>query len=83
MLLARPPRYAATSFREVVSWTILMHNIQCWDDLRLFGSENLTRAACGLFLRVLCDVTQRGKQTNEKSLKGANLGLRTTGTGMP
>lgn len=52
-----------------------MHKIQCWDDLRPFGIEMLTGEACGLSYRVLCDVTQKGKQTIEKTLGVANLGL--------
>jgi hypothetical protein len=35
----------------------------------------LTREACGLSYRPLCDVTARGKKTLEKALSVAQLGL--------
>ena len=52
-----------------------MHKINCWDDLRPFGIDLLTGEACGLSYRLLCDVTQKGKQTIQKALGVADLGL--------
>ena len=52
-----------------------MHRINCWDDLRQFGIDLLTGEACGLSYRLLCDVTQKGKQTIQKALGVADLGL--------
>ena len=52
-----------------------MQNINCWDDLRPFGIDLLTGEACGLSYRLLCDVTQKGKQTIEKALGVKRLGL--------
>ena len=52
-----------------------MHKISCWDDLRPFGIDLLTGEACGLSYRLLCDVTQKGKQTIQKALGVADLGL--------
>ena len=51
-----------------------MQKITCWDDLRPFGIDVLTGEACGLSYRLLCDVTERGKQTIQKALGIANLG---------
>jgi hypothetical protein len=52
-----------------------MHRINCWNDLRPFGIDLLTGEACGLSYRLLCDVTQKGKQTIQKALGVANLEL--------
>ncbi len=52
-----------------------MHKITCWNDLRPFGIDLLTGEACGLSYRLLCDVTQKGKQTIQKALGVANLEL--------
>ena len=52
-----------------------MQKINCWDDLRPFGIDALTGEACGLSYRLLCDVSQRGKQTIQKALGVANLEL--------
>ena len=52
-----------------------MHMINSWDDLRPFGIDLLTGEACGLSYRLLCDVTQKGKQTIQKALGVANLEL--------
>ena len=52
-----------------------MKKITCWDDLRPFGIDVLTAEACGLSYRVLCDVTERGKQTIQKALGITSLGL--------
>ena len=52
-----------------------MQKITCWDDLRPYGIFALTGEACGLSYRLLCDVTERGKQIIEKALGIANLGL--------
>ena len=52
-----------------------MQKINCWDDMRKYGVDLLTGEACGLSYRLLCDVTQKGKQTIQKALGVANLGL--------
>ena len=52
-----------------------MHKINCWDDLRPFGIDLLTGEACGLSYRLLCDVTQKGKQSIQKALGVPDLGL--------
>ena len=39
----------------------ITHAMRSWDDLRDFGIEPLTGEACGLAMRLLCDVTERGK----------------------
>ena len=52
-----------------------MQKITCWDDLRPYGIDVLTGEACGLSYRILCDVTERGKQTIQKALGITNLGL--------
>ena len=52
-----------------------MQKINCWNDLRPFGIDLLTGEACGLSYRLLCDVTQKGKQTIQKALGVANLEL--------
>ena len=52
-----------------------MQNITCWDDLRRYGIVALTGEACGLSYRLLCDVTERGKQIIEKALGIPSLGL--------
>jgi hypothetical protein len=44
--------------------------IGCWDDLRGLGIHALTGEACGWSLRLLCDVTARGKQVVERFLGG-------------
>lgn len=45
-----------------------MKRIRCWDDLRPFGVDLLTGEACGLSYRLLCDVTEKGRQTVAKAL---------------
>jgi len=52
-----------------------MQKITCWDDLRPYGIAILTGEACGLSYRILCDVTERGKQTIQKALGITSLGL--------
>ena len=52
-----------------------MQKITCWDDLRPYGIDVLTGEACGLSYRILCDVTERGKQTIQKALGITNPGL--------
>ena len=52
-----------------------MQKITCWDDLRPYGIDVLTGEACGLSYRILCDVTESGKQTIQKALGITNLGL--------
>jgi hypothetical protein len=39
-----------------------MQVINCWSDLRPYGIDVLTGEACGLGYRVLCDVTEKGRQ---------------------
>ena len=53
-----------------------MKTIRCWENLSPFGVIPLTGEACGLSYRILCDVTATGKQTIEKALGVAELGLR-------
>lgn len=36
--------------------------INNWDDLSLFGIIPLTREACGLSMRILCDLTPKGRE---------------------
>lgn len=43
-------------------------SVRCWDDLRAFGIEALTGEACSLAMRLLCDVTERGKGIVESFL---------------
>ncbi len=43
-----------------------MRTINCWDDLRGFGIECLTGEACGLSMRLLCDVTAEGARLIER-----------------
>ena len=43
-----------------------MKSIACWEDLRPFGIIPLTGEACGLMMRILCDVTPAGKTALEK-----------------
>ena len=46
----------------------ITHVMNSWDDLREFGIEPLTGEACGLAMRLLCDVTARGKAIIENFL---------------
>jgi len=52
-----------------------MKTITCWDDLSRHGIVPLTGEACGLMLRILCDVTAHGKKILEKALDVADLRL--------
>ena len=45
-----------------------MRHINSWNDLRAYGIMPLTWEACGLSYRLLCDVTEHGKQILEKCL---------------
>lgn len=62
-----------------------MDQIRGLSDLRPYGIEVLTGEACGLGLRVLCDVTARGRQLLMKTYGLPNLSLHDAwnGTGLP
>jgi len=45
-----------------------MKTIHRWSDLEIFGIDPLTAEACSLGLRLLCDLTQKGKSIVEKCL---------------
>ena len=45
-----------------------MKTIKRWSDLEIFGIDPLTAEACSLGLRLLCDLTQKGKSIVEKCL---------------
>lgn len=42
--------------------------VRSWNDLRNFGIDCLTGEACGLSLRLLCDLTDQGQRIVEKAL---------------
>jgi hypothetical protein len=44
--------------------------LYCWDDLRPFGIDALTGEACGLSMRLLCDVTAAGRDLIERFFGG-------------
>jgi hypothetical protein len=44
--------------------------IRCWDDLRPYGIDGLTGEACGYSMRILCDVTEKGKALIERFFGG-------------
>jgi hypothetical protein len=45
-----------------------MKTISRWSDLEPFGFDPLTGEACALGYRILCDLTQKGKQIVERCL---------------
>jgi len=47
-----------------------MRTIDCWNDLEEFGIIPLTGEACGLSMRLLCDVTADGASLIERFLGG-------------
>jgi len=47
-----------------------MRRINSWEDLSQFGIVPLTGEACGLAMRLLCDVTEEGKKLIERFLGG-------------
>ena len=47
------------------SWYQARRRIQSWDELRPFGIDLLTGEACGLAMRLLCDVTAAGRKLIE------------------
>jgi hypothetical protein len=51
-----------------------LKHIDCWDDLRPCGIVPLTREACGLSYRLLCDLTAKGKKIIEKMFGVRELG---------
>lgn len=52
-----------------------MRSIRCWNDLEEYGIIALTGEACGLSMRILCDVTTAGKKHLERFL-GGNVEIR-------
>jgi hypothetical protein len=40
--------------------------VRSWNDLKNFGIDCLTGEACGLSMRLLCDLTERGQRIVEK-----------------
>jgi hypothetical protein len=46
----------------------ISRSVRCWNDLERFGIVALTGEACGLSMRILCDVTARGKELVERFL---------------
>lgn len=53
-----------------------MQSLKSWHDLAQFGIEPLTGEACGLMMRILCDVTSNGKQVLEKCLGVRSIDLQ-------
>ena len=49
---------------------VILKQIHTWDDLRPFGIDALTGEACGLAMRLLCDVTKEGGKLVERFLGG-------------
>ena len=45
-----------------------MKTVTCFNDLAAYGIEPLTGEACGLGYRILCDVTERGRNVVGKAL---------------
>jgi hypothetical protein len=45
-----------------------MKTVSSWDHLRPYGIVALTGEACSLMYRILCDLTQHGKQIVERCL---------------
>jgi hypothetical protein len=45
-----------------------MKTIACWQDLRPYGVVFLTGEACGLMMRLLFDVTEKGRQVLARTL---------------
>ncbi len=47
-----------------------MKHLRDWRDLRPFGIDALTGEACGLAMRILCDVTEKGAENIQRFLGG-------------
>jgi hypothetical protein len=47
-----------------------MKKIDCWDDMRAHGVDALTGEACGYAMRLLCDVTEDGRDLIQRFLGG-------------
>ena len=52
-----------------------MKTVTCFNDLTAYGIEPLTGEACGLGYRILCDVTERGRNVLGKALGIPNIAL--------
>src|SRR5437868_5108275 len=52
-----------------------MRSITCFNDLRPYGIDALTGEACGLGFRILCDVSEKGRQILAKAFGIPSLTL--------